>query len=159
MNVARWLSSHMAQSARSQQVEQLIIVVGAHPNAERTDRATAYQLRERVGGAMARRASDSESERAEVLVCCDVWYLNDESLRGFPAICLGAPGINAFSAYLASRLPSAFVIDDVLMIQMDSSPGRALACCWGTSPGGTARAADIFCERYFDEFITAAFAK
>jgi len=46
-----------------------------------------------------------------VLVCSDVWYLNNDPLRSRPTISIGGPGVNALSAYLADKLPSAFAIE------------------------------------------------
>ncbi len=147
----------MSQSSRSNGPELLLIVVGAHPLAERSDRATAYAMRDRVVDGLLAQPHVQPRTTPEVLVCCDVWYLNDESMRRTPAISLGAPGVNACTAYLASRLPSAFVIDDVLMVQVGLTADLPLACCWGTTPGGTRQAADIFCERYLADYLASAF--
>ncbi|MBC7772598.1 MAG: hypothetical protein H7210_08910, partial [Pyrinomonadaceae bacterium] len=135
--------------------ERILIVVGAHLSAERHDRPLAYTLRERMLELFAQRPSGHESDHVipEVLVCCDLWYLNDESLKHSPAISIGGPGVNALSAYLASRLPSAFVIDDLLMVQFDAEMHTPLACCWGTTPEATARAVDIFLDKYGDGFV------
>lgn len=136
----------------------ILVVVGAHPKAELHDRAIAYRLRQVIVDRLL--AYSGETDPALLpftpLVVTDVWYLNDRSLRGRPAVCVGAPGVNALSAYLADKLPSAFVIDDVLMVQLDLDLEDLTACCWGTSPASTLAAVDAFCERYLDEFLHAA---
>ena len=134
----------------------LLIVVGAHPKAEVGDRPTAYRLRQRMSAWLEQRFPTPESSPLQPLVCTDVWYLNDQSLRDRPAVSIGGPGVNALSAYLADKLPSAFVIDDVLMVQMDVEVGELLACCWGMSPEDTSAAVDVFIDRYLDAYMRAS---
>jgi hypothetical protein len=134
----------------------LLIVTGAHLRAEVADRPLAYRLRERI----LRWLDDSRPDRddagcgePEVVVCSDLWYLNNEDLRAQPTISIGAPGVNALGAYLADRLETVFVIEDVLAVQADLDFVDPVASCWGTSQGSTVAAIDAFCERYLDDFL------
>lgn len=139
----------------------LLIVVGAHPRAEYFDRPLAYRFAERVRAWLGERFPDDlEGEenaggQLEPLVCSDVWYLNDRSMRGRPVVSIGGPGVNALTATLADKLSSVFVIDDVMMVQMDPECAELSVCCWGVGPSETAGALDVFCERYMDEFLRA----
>lgn len=90
------------------------------------------------------------------LVCSDVWFLNDDSLRNCPVIAVGGPRVNALSAYLGDKLPGALVIDGVLMVQLDIEFAERSACCWGESTDGTLQAVELFCEKYLDGFLHAA---
>jgi hypothetical protein len=132
----------------------LLIVVGAHPRAEATDRAVAYRLRQAFADALAARHGGEPPLRP--LVVTDVWYLNDASLRGCAAVSVGAPGVNAFTAYLGDKLPSAFVVDDRLMVQMDLDLTDLIAACWGVDARATAEAAEAFVSRYLEDFTLAA---
>lgn len=136
----------------------LLIVVGAHPRAEQHDRAVGYRLRQTILDRLLAYSGQSDPEMLpfQPLVMSDVWYLNDPSLRSCPTISIGAPGVNALSAYLGDKLPSVFVIDDVLMVQLDLDLADLIACCWGSSPESTLAASDAFTERYLDEFLHAA---
>jgi len=71
-------------------------------------------------------------------------------------VSIGAPGVNALSAYLGDKLPSAFVVDDHFMVQMDLDLNDLVACCWGVSTVATAHAVEAFIERYLDAFMDAA---
>jgi hypothetical protein len=138
------------------EVDHMIpLVVGAHPKAEHTDRPIAYRLRERMNLWLANHAREL-ADPLTPLVVTDVWYLNDAALRERPSVSIGGPNVNAFTAYLADKLPSAFTIDDVLMVQMDLAMSDVLAACWGISSPDTLRAVDAFCERYLDQFMDAA---
>lgn len=133
----------------------LLIVVGAHPRAELHDRPAAYWLCERITQALG--APEAASRAAlQPLVVSDLWYLNDASLRARATISIGAPGVNALTAYLADKLPSAYVIDDLLMVQMDIELVDLLASCWGVTPEATRSAVDAFSSRYLGEFLAQA---
>ena len=69
-------------------------------------------------------------------------------------MCVGAPEVNALAAYLADKLGSLYVIDDVLMVQGDLEEG--VVSCWGITHDATARAAAAFVERYLEEFVRVA---
>ncbi len=137
--------------------ELLLVVVGAHLAAERHDRAVAGSLCVEIS----RRLADASLGRADGLVpliCTDLWYLNDATLRECPAIAIGAPEVNAFTAFLADKLPSAFAIDEVLMVQMDVGLGDPplLAACWGVDHAQTARAVEFFVQKHLGDFLAAA---
>jgi hypothetical protein len=146
----------MAHQGGPSGAHQILLIVGAHPLAERSDRASAYTLQEHITKALRSRPRPADAELPEVLICTDLWYLNDEGMRQTPAISVGSPGVNAYTAYLAARLPSAFAIDDVLIVQLDLTSTPPLAACWGTTPARTAQAITIFVERYLADFLGAA---
>jgi hypothetical protein len=133
----------------------ILIVTGAHLHAEVGDRPVAYSLRQRILDRL-RDSGDGENARPQVVVCSDVWYLNNDPLRSRPTISVGGPGVNALTAFLADKLPSAFAIEDRLIVQADLEFQECVACCWGADIGSTAAAVDAFCERYLDAFMEAA---
>lgn len=137
-----------------------LIVVGAHPRAECLDRPLAYRLADRVRAWLGERfPGDAVGGGCqgvlEPLVLTDVWYLNDRSMRARPVVSIGGPGVNALTAALADKLPSVFVIDDAMMVQMDPECAELRVCCWGVGPTETAGAVEVFCERYLEEFLRA----
>jgi len=132
----------------------LLIVVGAHPRAETGDRPQAYRLRQLIADRLS--ASFGPQPPLTPLVVTDVWYINDSGLRRRPTISIGGPGVNALSAYLGDKLPSAFVVDDRFMVQMDLDLSDLIACCWGVSAEATANAVDAFVQRYLDGFLDAS---
>lgn len=126
----------------------VLIVVGAHLRAEIEDRPTAYRLAATI---------DARAPLAtRAVVCTDLWYLNDDRLRVKPTISVGGPDVNALSAFLANKVPSAFAIDGVLVVQHDVELLDLVACCWGVSPESTGAAVDAFCDRYLDRFLDEA---
>jgi hypothetical protein len=137
-------------------VENLILIVtGAHLHAEVGDRPVAYALQNRLTEWL-RREVPGEADRPQVVVCSDLWYLNNDPLRARPTISIGGPGVNALTAFLADKLPSAFAIENVLLVQADLEFTDCIACCWGAEPGATAAAVHAFEERYLDAFMDAA---
>jgi hypothetical protein len=130
---------------------KLLVVVGAHLRAEVDHRPIAYRL-----GADLERRLACVGSSDPVLVCTDLWYLNDDNLRTLPTISIGGPEVNAFSAFLGGRLPSAFAIDGELVVQLDLERLDLVACCWGAGPEATQSAVDAFCERYADLFVDEA---
>ncbi len=134
----------------------LLIVTGAHLRAERSDRPLGYRLCNEV---TRRLENDAELKGTlDVMVCSDLWYLNNEDLRRRPTISIGEPGVNALAAFLADRLEPAFVVDDVLSVQLDLNGVDLIASCWGVAPSATASAVDAFIERYLDVFLSRAVA-
>lgn len=127
-------------------MDAILIVVGAHLDAEVEDRPLAYHLaaalRERAG---ARR----------VIVATDLWVLNQREWQGARIVSVGRPQVNAMTAYLAGRLPSVFAVDGRLMVQMDLESGEALAACWGMDQESTAAAVEAFMEKYLEHFASA----
>lgn len=142
--------------------ELVLIVVGAHPRAEVGDRPWAYELARRIDERIRARSSLAPSShptspsRLSALVCTDLWYLNDRALRARPSVSVGAPGVNAFTASLADRLPTAFVVDGKYAVQFDHDSPDAIACCWGADPALTGAAVEAFCARVLDEFLDLA---
>ena len=134
----------------------ILIVTGAHLRAEASDRPVAYALRKRIADLLAARGFPETVKSPRVLVCSDVWYLNNDPLRSRPTISIGGPGVNALSAFLADKLPSAFAIEDVLLVQADPEFHDVIACCWGRDEKSTEAAVEAFVERYLEGFLEAA---
>jgi hypothetical protein len=134
----------------------ILIVTGAHLKAEASDRPLAYGLRKRMCDWLARNAMPEDPQSPRVVVCSDVWYLNNEPLRSRPTVSIGGPGVNALSAYLGDKLPSAFAIENALLIQADLDFVDVVACCWGRDQDSTAAAVEAFADKYLTDFMTAA---
>lgn len=137
--------SGQARGAETQ--ETILLVVGAHPSAERTDRFTAYALRERAAPMLA--------PGHDLLVVTDVWVLNHDELRARPTISVGPPSVNAMSAYLADKLPTALASDGRYVVQLDGTYDDLVCALWGEDPEQTAAAAEAFSQRYLAEFLQA----
>lgn len=131
----------------------VLVVVGSGLRAEQEDRPIAYSLASRVRERLGRRPAPT---RARSIVCSDIWFLNDESLREVPVISIGGPESNALTAYLGDKIPPALAIDGALIVQADLSFERLQACCWGSNSKGTEAAADAFARKYLDPFLLAA---
>jgi len=125
-----------------------MIVTGAHLHAEAHDRPWAYWLRERL--------EEAAGEGANVHVCSDLWYLNNDELRGLPTISVGGPEVNALSAYLASRLPSVVAVEGKWVVLMEPEGGTPVACCWGRSAQETGAAVEAFAQRHLGAFLAGA---
>lgn len=134
----------------------LLILTGAHLSAEREDRPHAYRLRDAIEQWQQSQGSDALPFQREVLVCSDLWYLNNEELHQLPVISIGEPGVNAASAYFANRLPEALIIDQTLRVQLDQELIDLKVCIWGVDAAATASGVDVFMNRYLDEFLYAA---
>lgn len=137
----------------------IMVVVGAHLRAEIDDRPLAYRLcdcmqRRSPGDAAPIKTAPPHAIRPTV--CTDVWYLNNLELQERPVIALGEPGVNAATAYLCNRLPTALVIDNTLRIHLDADAAIPQACLWGANPAATSHAIDVFVERYLDGFLREA---
>lgn len=130
----------------------LLIVTGAHLAAEVHDRALAYALREQVLAALDARGV--RLEPAGVIVCSDLWVMNQEELRSRPTISIGAPGVNALGAFLASRVPSVLAVEGVYVVQMQDEP-TPVASCWGRDAPATAAAVEAFALRHLESFLDA----
>ena len=137
----------------------VLVVVGAHPRAELFDREVATQLRSDLAAAMAEAWSQIGAQSTpapEVIVLTDLWRLNDAALAHLPQIAVGHPSVNALTAFLAEKIPPAFVIDGELAVQFDAAQPEAVAACWGTTHTGTRRAVEEFRSRYLERFAVAA---
>ncbi len=125
----------------------VLIVVGHGILPEEEDRPIAYELKRVIN------ARGSGSEGHAGVVVTDVWIMNHELSDFFPAISLGGPGVNAFTAQIYEDLPVAFTRDQQLFIQMESDGKRATV--WGMDQATTRAAADAFVkdgwlERFLD---------
>jgi hypothetical protein len=138
----------------------ILIAVGAHPRAERSDRPLAYRLRERMLAWLDAHAAVPDlaepAAACRITVVSDIWLLNDEPLRARPTVSVGAPAVNALAAYLADKLEPAFVAEGAFAIQMDLDLADVVASVWGGSNASTAAAVDAFAERYLDLFMRTA---
>lgn len=136
----------------------VLIVTGAHLRAEAMDRPLAYLLREKVLGWLRQNMPAPKKEAPvdlRAVVCSDLWYMNQDSLRGKPTISVGGPEVNAFTAYVGSRLPSLFAVEGKLVIQGEPSFDPAVIAVWGAHAEQTGRALATFEQRYLDGFMRA----
>ena len=138
-----------------------LIVTGADLRAEIADRPLAYRLQRAMldwRDIYAPDADESGTPGArpfDVLVCSDVWYLGNPEMTQRPTISVGGPAVNALTAHLADKAPSAFVIDDVLIVQLDLDFRDLRGCCWGKDRNATESAVAAFIDRYLDQFMQA----
>ncbi|MHC5008162.1 MAG: hypothetical protein ACYTGF_12465 [Planctomycetota bacterium] len=131
----------------------LMIVVGAHLEAELADRPLGYRLQNDV---VRWQQETPEAEPLAAIVCTDLWYLNARDLMLRPTISVGRPEHNAVSAYFANRLPTALVIDRSLQVQLDPEFVTLQACVWGVDEPATRSGVDLFVERYLESFLRSA---
>jgi hypothetical protein len=128
----------------------VLIVVGYGILPEEEDRPVAYELKR----AIASRAEGSDTGSAVVVT--DVWMLNQEMADLFPAITVGGPGVNTFSAQIYEELPLAYTRDQRVFIQMDTDGGKRVAL-WGMDQAGTREAVAAFMkEGFLDRFLDLA---
>lgn len=132
---------------------RVMIVVGAHLRAEEADRPLAYRMVQEIEQWKERFAALLGVE-IEPVVCTDLWYLNHETLRALPTICIGGPGVNALSAYLAQHL-SADNKDADVLLQIDPDFTDLQACIWGTNQELTTHGLQLFIDRYLDAYLRA----
>ncbi len=140
---------------------RVLIVTGAHLRAEAADRPLAYRLRHQMLEWWQRQRSNPEADALEqpnVIVCSDVWYLNNDDLRSLPTVSIGGPGVNALSALLTDKLPGVFTVANVLTVQMDIELIDPVVNIWGMDHHTTVAALDAFLERYLDHFMRRACA-
>jgi hypothetical protein len=90
------------------------VVVGGHLRAEIGDRPAAGLLATRLDAALHARTG-----HVRACLLTDVWYLNDERFRDRPVVSVGAPDVNALTAFLADKLPSVLSQELVYVIQLD----------------------------------------
>ena len=131
----------------------VMIVVGSHLRAEAADRPLAYRLVQEVEQWTERFEAQLGVE-IQPMVCTDLWYLNHEELRQRPTICIGGPGVNALSAYLAQHLSDENKHADVLL-QIDPDYTDLQACIWGTDHDLTSHGLQLFVDRYLDGYLRA----
>lgn len=97
--------------------------------------------------------NDGDEAAFDVLVVSDVWYLNNEELQALPVVSIGGPGVNALTANLGDQIPSAFVIENDLIVQVDLDFHDLRAVCWGMDHAATARSVDAFVDRYLESYL------
>ena len=124
----------------------VLIVVGHGLLPEEEDRPTAYELKRLVNT----RAGGTDG-RAGVVVT-DVWIMNNELGDFFPAIALGGPGVNGFTAQIYEDLPVAFTHDDRVFVQV--AEGEKRAAVWGMDQAATREAMAAFVsEGLLEKFL------
>jgi hypothetical protein len=124
----------------------VLIVVGHGILPEEEDRPIAYELKRLVNT----RAGGSDG-RAGVVVT-DVWLMNNELGDFFPAIALGGPGVNEFTAQIYEDLPVAFSRDERVFIQL--AEGGKRAAVWGMDQAATREAMGAFVnEGLLEKFL------
>ncbi|MFI4870230.1 MAG: hypothetical protein ACIAQ0_00410 [Phycisphaerales bacterium JB058] len=126
------------------------VVVGAHIEAELGDRATAQWLADQLTDELCQREPGLRA-----VVCTDLWYLNDDRLRSRPAVSVGEPELNAYTAFLADKLPDVYSVKDILIVQLDLEGVDLVAACWGRDAIATRQATQVFTERYMSGFCDA----
>jgi hypothetical protein len=114
----------------------VLIVVGHGILPEEEDRPIAYELKRVVNT----RGAGAEGHVGVVVT--DVWIMNHELQEFFPAIALGGPGVNAFTAQIYEDLPVTYTRDQQLFIQVATNGKRA--ALWGMDQTGTRAAVDAF---------------
>lgn len=132
----------------------LLVVVGAHLRAEVSDRPLAERLVRQIRDWQAE-SLDELDEPLMPLACTDMWYLNEPSLLERPAVVIGEPGVNAASAFFATRLPRTVVVDHAWEIRMDPEFVDPRVALWGEGPLQTEAAADEFARRYLERYLRA----
>ncbi|MCB9838296.1 MAG: hypothetical protein H6813_03075 [Phycisphaeraceae bacterium] len=139
-----------------------LIVTGADLRAEIADRPLAYRLQRAMLDWRDIYAPDADEPGTpgarpfDVIVCSDVWCLGNPEMMLRPLISVGGPAVNALTAHLADKAPSAFVIDDVLIVQLDPDLRDLRGCCWGRDHEATENAVTAFIDRYLDSYMQAA---
>ena len=131
----------------------ILLVVGYGILPEEEDRPIAYELRQAIN----ERGKGKES--CAGVVVSDMWILNQEMADLFPAIALGAPGVNAFTAQIYEDLPVVFARNEHVFIQMEQERGKR-AALWGMDVRGTREAAEVFArDGYLDRFLDLAWQR
>jgi hypothetical protein len=125
----------------------VLIVVGHGILPEEEDRPIAYELKREVNT----RGGGAEG-RAGVVVT-DVWLMNNELGDFFPAIALGGPSVNAFTAQIYEELPVVYARDQRAFIQLADADKRT--AIWGMDQSATREAVEVFVregllERFLD---------
>lgn len=123
----------------------VLLVVGYGILPEEEDRPIAYDLKRLIN-------TRGQGHRTAVVVT-DMWILNQEMADFFPAIAIGGPGANAFTAQIYEELPVAFTREQQLFIQMNSDHGKR-AALWGMDHQATREVVEIFVQDGFlDRFL------
>lgn len=130
----------------------VLIVVGHGILPEEEDRPLAYELKR------AANARSGGSEGHAAVVVTDVWLMNHELGEFFPAIALGGPGVNAFTAHIYEDLPVVYTRDQRVFVQMATEGKRAAV--WGMDQSATRQAFDVFVgEGLLERFLELVWRK
>lgn len=124
----------------------VLIVVGHGILPEEEDRPIAYDLKRAINA----RAGGTDG-RAGVVVT-DVWLVNNELGEFFPAIAIGGPGVNGFTAQIYEDLPLIYAHEQRVFIQM--ADGGKRAALWGMDQAATRAAVETFVnEGLLEKFL------
>src|SRR5258707_11141297 len=115
----------------------VLLVVGYGILPEEEDRPIAYELKRAIGS-----RCQGSSDRSAVVVT-DMWMLNQEMAEMFPAIAIGGPAVNAFTAQVYEDLPLAFTPGPQVFIPMKQEQGKRGAV-WGMERYPTGEATEPF---------------
>jgi len=138
---------------------RVLIVTGAHLRAEAMDRPLAYLLREKALAWLRLHFPSLPSATPvdpRIIVCSDLWYMNQDELRAKPTISVGGPEVNAFTAYVASRLPSLLAVEGKLIVQGEPNFDPPVVAVWGAHADQTTRAVAAFEQRYLKAFLRSS---
>jgi len=137
------------------EIEELaLIVVGGQLRAEASDRPLAYRLLDAMQDQLHQQTGSTDWP-LRPLVCTDILYMNQGELQQRPTISIGGPGVNAVSAYLYQKLPTALAIEDKLVVQLDVDFDDFRAAIWGVDAQHTLAALELFEQKYLPEFVNA----
>lgn len=133
----------------------MLIVVGSGLEAEIEDRPLAHALAERCCAALDD-AVDGPAGTMRAVVCTDLWYLNEASVRAAPVLAVGGPRRNALCAHLTAQLPRRFGEDGQWVIQTPEEADDLVVLMWGESREQTRLAVRTFAQDVLDAFINAS---
>src|SRR3989442_11449404 len=114
----------------------VLVVVGHGILPEEEDRPVAYDLKRAVN------ARTGGSQGRVAVVVTDAWLMSQELGEFFPAIAVGGPAVNAFTAQIYDELPVAFTRGQQIFVQMATEAKRA--ALWGMDQAGTCEAVAVF---------------
>ncbi len=134
----------------------IVVVVGAHPRAEITDRPWANLLVRRMRSILVSRGLEMDRGGPIPVVITDVWFLNDDVLRRQPTVAIGDPAVNAASAFFANRLPCAHAIENACQLLLDPELLEPRACMWGIDDESLKLAMQRFDAKWIEPFLDAS---
>lgn len=132
----------------------VLLVCGSHLRAEIADRPLAYKLQQSIADWSAAH-SESLDKPVVAATCCDVWYMQQENLQEIPSICIGGPGVNAFSQFFADHIPDEVLRENEVFIQLDPDFVDLDVCLWGNNHDLTIQAIETFKKEYLDDYLRA----
>lgn len=128
--------------------ETVVLVVGATPAADQSDRPLAVQVKEEVD-----RRGGGLTWRRAVIVSDEQYFLADQ-LQAATIVVIGGPGSNAVAAHYADRTPTVLAHEDRYWVQADYDGHPRRVSIWGTNRLATTEAVTAFLERGFlDELL------